>query len=257
MALHRPHGEEPEYLADFVFHPDTPPNLVDDVVADTVAVFTRSADAGAYLRAIIGTDQQAAIDALLGRGARREAEFIRTRKTLHDEDVAALAAYSVSGVDIVPWAEVLHRGLEESVRRLQYDTFSEHFGNMSKTPQDWRNHLGSRSFAPDFSIAAVDGAGDVLGYVLGSVFTAGANGSQERSAHTDYIGVRADQRKRGIGELMLRKIWLSARERGLLLASLGTDINNRSNAHLLYRRLGYLPVETQFAYRIETGENTK
>ena len=80
-------------------------------------------------------------------------------------------------------------------------------------------------------------------------------GSAEISAHTDYIGVRSDQRQRGIGEFLLKKIWLAALRRGFTVASLGTDINNRSNAHLLYRRLGYVAVEHQSAYRIdsETG----
>ena len=87
--------------------------------------------------------------------------------------------------------------------------------------------------------------------MLGSTFTAGAAPDDERSAHTDYIGVRGDQRKRGIGELLLRKIWLAALRRGLTVASLGTDIHNRSNAHLLYQRLGYVTVERQFAYRID------
>ena len=62
--------------------------------------------------------------------------------------------------------------------------------------------------------------------------------TEERSAHTDYIGVRRDRRRHGIGELLLKKIWLAALRRGLVVASLGTDINNKSNAHLLYHRLG-------------------
>lgn len=258
-ALHQPHGEEPEFLADFVFDPDTPPNLVDDVVAGAVTLFQEAAGPvpDGYLRVIIGTDQQAAIDALVGRGGRREAEFIRTRKPLHDENAAVLGGASLPGVEVLTWSEVVHRELGEQVRRLQYDTFLEHFGNMSKTPEVWRHHLESRSFAPDFSIAALDERGEVIGYVLGSVFTAGAGGAEERSAHTDYIGVRRDQRRRGIGELLLRKIWLSALRRGYRVASLGTDINNRSNAHLLYRRLGYIAVEQQSAYRIERDAGSR
>ena len=134
---------------------------------------------------------------------------------------------------------------------MQFNTFLEHFGNMSKTPELWQRHIKSRSFTPDFSIATVDEAGDVVGYVLGSTYTTGVGASEERSAHTDYIGVRRGQRRRGIGEFLLKKIWLAALRRGLTIASLGTDINNRSNAHLLYRRLGYVAVENSFAYRID------
>jgi ribosomal protein S18 acetylase RimI-like enzyme len=149
---------------------------------------------------------------------------------------------------------VLDHGLGEQVRRLQYDTFLEHFGNMSKTPEAWEHHIHSRQFTPDFSNAAIDARGEVVGYVLGSTYTAGPAGAGERSAHTDYIGVRDDLRRRGIGEFLLQKVWLAALRRGLDVASLGTDINNRSKAHLLYQRLGYVAVERQFAYRIDGGD---
>ena len=144
------------------------------------------------------------------------------------------------------------RGLLEQVRRLQYNTFLEHFGNMSKTPELWDHHLHSRLFTPDFSVAAVTDDEEVVGYVVGSTYTAGPAGTEERSAHTDYIGVRRDRRRQGIAELLLKKVWLAALQRGLTVASLGTDINNRSNAHLLYARLGYVAIEHQSAYRIDT-----
>lgn len=251
-ALHPPHGVQPELLADFVFDPDSPPNVVEGVVSALLSRFQDEATAvpGAFLRVFIGADQQSVIDMLGARGARQEGQFIRTRKPLHGIDVAALEAAAVDGVSVLWWPEVLSRGLGERVRRLQYDTFLEHFGNMSKTPDAWQQHIESRSFAPDFSLAAVS-ANTVVGYVLGSTYTAGAGASEERSAHTDYIGVRRDARRRGIGELLLRKVWLAAVRRGHDVASLGTDINNRSNAHLLYRRLGYVAVEHQFAYRID------
>lgn len=92
----------------------------------------------------------------------------------------------------------------------------------------------------------------MFGYVLGSVYTAGAAPGEERSAHTDYIGVRRDQRRRGIAELLLRRIWLAGLRRGLSVASLGTDINNGSKAHELYARLGYVAVEHDSAYRIDS-----
>lgn len=252
--LRSPHGIDlAEIGADFVFDPDAPAAVVDDIVGATVDRFHSAARgvAGAYLRVIIGTDQRAALDALIARGAWQEAEFIRTRKPLDGEDADALAAVAVPGLTVLSWPEVIDRGLGEQVRRLQHATFLEHFGNMSKTPEAFAHHLHSRSFTPDFSVAAVDTSGDVVGYVLGSTFTAGAAPDEERSAHTDYIGVRHDQRKRGIGELLLRKIWLAALRRGLTVASLGTDIANRSNAHLLYRRLGYVAVENQYGYRID------
>jgi ribosomal protein S18 acetylase RimI-like enzyme len=158
---------------------------------------------------------------------------------------------------VVSWPDVIDGGFGEQVRQLQYDTFSEHFGNMSKTPQRWQHHLESRSFTPDFSVAAVDDASVVVGYVLGSTYTVGIGADELRSAHTDYIGVRRDRRLRGTAELLLRKIWLAALRRGFTAASLGTDIDNASKAHLLYRRLGYVAVQDSYAYRIDAKGRAK
>ncbi|WP_029112878.1 GNAT family N-acetyltransferase [Mycobacterium sp. URHB0044] len=254
-VLYEPHGLQPEILADFVFDPTAPAHLVEDVVADTVARFRREAASlpDAFLRTFIGTAQQPAIDVLIRHGARQEGQFIRTRKPLDGEDADALDAEAIDGLTLLAWPEVVSRGLLEQVRQLQFDTFLEHFGNMSKTPEAWQHHIESRAFTPDFSIAVVTEDDQVVGYVLGSTYTAGVSPGEERSAHTDYIGVRRDQRKRGIGEFLLKKIWLTALRRGFTVASLGTDIHNRSNAHLLYERLGYVAVEHQFAYRIDSN----
>jgi ribosomal protein S18 acetylase RimI-like enzyme len=254
-ALHQPHGVEPEVSAALVLDPATPAEIVAHVVDAAVARFGEEAAGipGAYLRVFLGADRHIVIDALIGHGARLEGEFIRTRKSLLGEDRRELDAATIDGITVLPWSQVLSQGLVEQVRQLQYDTFLEHFGNMSKSPETWHHHVHSRLFTPDFSVAAVDGTGDVVGYVLGSTYTSGTAGSEERSAHTDYIGVRRDQRKRGIAELLLGKIWLAALRRGLVAASLGTDINNRSNAHLLYRRIGYVTVEKQAAYRIDSA----
>ncbi|MGV0814414.1 GNAT family N-acetyltransferase [Mycolicibacterium boenickei] len=256
-ALHRPDGAEPEVLGDFVFGPSVASATVDAVVGATVDVFRRVAAPGAYLRVYIGADQPAAIEALVRRGAHRERQFVATRKPLLGEDPAALAAAHIEGLTVLSWPEVISGGYAEQVRQLQFDTFREHFGNMSKTPQRWEHHLHSRAFNPDFSIAAVDGAGVVVGYVLGSTYTTGAGADEELSAHTDYIGVRRDLRTRGTGELLLRKIWLAALRRGFTVASLGTDINNASNAHELYRRLGYVAVRDQYAYRIDSDRSIR
>lgn len=258
-ALHRPHGLQSELLADFVFDPATPVPVVDDAVASVVARFAREAAVipGAFLRSFIGTDQPAARDAVICLGATEEGRFIRTRKPLGGADIDELAALTLPGLTLLSWPEVLDRGLAEQVRRLQYDTFLEHFGNMSKTPEIFAHHIASRSFTPDFSNAVIDAGGDVVGYVLGSTYTYLAGAGEERSAHTDYIGVRRDQRRAGIGEFLLRKVWLAALRRGLTIASLGTDINNASKAHLLYERLGYVAVERQSAYRIDSRGSTR
>ncbi|UGU33472.1 GNAT family N-acetyltransferase [Mycolicibacterium smegmatis] len=256
-ALHGPDTEEPEVLGTFVFAPSAPIQAVRDIVGDSVDHFHRVATPGSYLRVYIGADQPAAIAALTETGARRERQFISTRRSLLGEDSDQLAAEHIDGLTVLSWPQVISGGFGEEVRRLQFDTFSEHFGNMSKTPQRWEHHLHSRAFTPDFSLAAVDRDGVVVGYVLGSTYSVLTDRGEERSAHTDYIGVRRDRRERGTGELLLKKIWLAALRRGLTAASLGTDINNASNAHVLYRRLGYVAVRDEYAYRIDADGSTK
>lgn len=256
-ALHQPDTAEPEVLGHFVFGPATPKDAVSATVGATVAHFHHVAPPGSYLRVYIGADQPVAIGALVDHGARRERQFVSTRKSLTGEDPAVLAAARIDGLTVLSWPEVVTGGFGEQVRQLQFDTFSEHFGNMSKTPQRWHHHLNSRAFNPDFSLAAVDRDSVVIGYVLGSTYTVGTGAAEERSAHTDYIGVRRDRRLRGTGELLLRKVWLAALNRGFTAASLGTDIDNASKAHLLYRRLGYVTVADQYAYRIDIDESTK
>ncbi len=253
-VLHPPHGLQPEILAEFVFAASVPATVIDDAVDGIVARFQLESTTipGAFLRSFIGAEQQVALDGLIRHGATEEGRFIRTRKPLDREDVDELEALTLPGFRYLSWPEVIAGGLGEQVRQLQYDTFLEHFGNMSKTPEIFAHHIQSRSFTPDFSNAAIDADGQVVGYVLGSTYSHLAGTLEERSAHTDYIGVRRDQRKAGIGEFLLRKVWLAALRRGLTVASLGTDINNASKAHLLYERLGYVAVEHQSAYRIDS-----
>jgi ribosomal protein S18 acetylase RimI-like enzyme len=257
-ALFRPRGREPQVRAQFVFDPLVPPDAVDVIVGGEVERFHREAAAipAAFLRVIV-EDGSAAVAALTRRGAWQEAEFIGTRKALGTETVSDLESAAIGGVTVLTWPGVIGAGIDEQVRQLQYDTFIEHFGDLSKSPEQWRHHLASREFAPDFSFAAIDTSGDLVGYVLGSQFTRGPAPSEELSAHTQYIGVRSDLRRTGIAELLLKKVWAAALRRGLSVASLGTDVRNRTHAHLLYRRLGYLPVEHEFAYRIDFSEDPR
>lgn len=248
--LRKPHGNE--ICAEFVFDPVAPTAAVDEVVGSAVAHFhdETTDQPAAYLRATVGRDQQDAIEALTRRGASREAEFVWTRKPLDGESATQLAALAIPGLAVLSWPALISRGLGEQVRLLHDATFLGHRGIASKAPAAFDHHIRNRAFTPDFSNAAVDGTGTVVGYVLGSTFTAGAAPNNGRSAHTDYIGVCPDQRNRGIGELLLRKVWLAALRRGFTAASLDADTDNRGDAHLLHRRLGYVSMQSRYAYRI-------
>jgi ribosomal protein S18 acetylase RimI-like enzyme len=52
------------------------------------------------------------------------------------------------------------------------------------------------------------------------------------------LGVRRPWRRRGIGEALLRRVFVEYHRRGTNRVSLGVDASNRSGATRLYERLG-------------------
>jgi ribosomal protein S18 acetylase RimI-like enzyme len=244
--------------AEFVFDPAAPAAAVDEVIGSAAAEFLAEAgdQAAAFMRAIVGADQRNVIEALSRLGASREAEFVRMHKPLAGEVAAELATATIPGLSVLNWPTVISRGLGERVWRLHHQTFPEPLYNPFASREAFDRHVRSRAFTPDFSGAAVDGSGEVLGYVLGSTLTTGAAPHDVRSVHVDYIGVRADQRSRGIGELLVRKVWLAALRRGFTCSSLEIDVDNGSKAHRPYRRLGYVPLQSRYSYRIDAARDS-
>ena len=257
-VLHSPHGEQPEILSTLLTRPDLPLPLADHLLLDQIRAFDRigrSLGPGAFLRFIQGDRQEAVVRALLHRGARIETRFYRLRRSLAYDDETALDRAAVPGFRLLPWADVLACGLSEAVRQLQYDTFREHFGNMSKTREDWPGFIGNPGFARDYSFALTrEGNSEVVGYALASFYSDDSGPGFETLPHIDYIGVAKEFRGQGLAKLILQKFWLEALRRGHRAVSLGSDIFNRTGSVWLYLGQGYAPVEHQASYRFDLGD---
>ncbi|MCS5724087.1 GNAT family N-acetyltransferase [Herbiconiux sp. CPCC 203407] len=239
---------------------DAPEGLAAAAVAALVAGFTESAPSKRSLRVFSTVDPSPLSAALAAAGFGIEASFWGKRRAVAVTD-AALP--SVPGITVLGWAEVEARGLGELVRQAQHETFLHHFGELSKDEAAWRHHLAGPVFEPRFSFAALAGADDpvvagggvlggvqVAGYALGSNYTDDALGHREVNAHTDYIGVRAPWRRRGIARLLLAHVWHAALEAGLPAASLGVDTANEHDAAALYDALGYRTLHHNAAWSL-------
>ncbi|MET9697926.1 GNAT family N-acetyltransferase [Streptomyces sp. NPDC006529] len=114
---------------------------------------------------------------------------------------------------------------------LVEDTFAAHFGHVERAYGPWLDHLDARDL--DWSlvwIASLPAAGDV-----GVLLTRDDRTSMGWLSH---IGVRADQRGRGIGGHLLRHGFAVYAARGRSTVGLGVDTANESGALGLYERHG-------------------
>ncbi|WP_345150292.1 GNAT family N-acetyltransferase [Arthrobacter ginkgonis] len=193
-------------------------------------------------------------EALLRRGFAKERSFFGMRRPVAAADAVAP---SLPGFTVLDWDAVRERDLLEQVRQAQHETFLEHFGELSKDPETWRRYLQGHEFEPKYSFAVLDdGAAEptVAGYVLGSNYTDDTLGFRDVNAHTSYIGVRRQWRRKGLAALLLGTLWARVHELGVDAVSLGVDQQNGSNAGRLYASLGYEAISSAAAYRYTEPE---
>jgi len=244
-----------EFRAELVVDPTAEVHVVRDAVTSLVkaAAWRRPGTDSDSVVLVIGAEQDRLVRALTEVGFAEERRFAVEQRPLNETSAGvnnSAAAAASAGLEIVDWAEIERRQLGDEVRRLQFRTFAEHWGNLSKTAEEWDHHVTGPEFAPEFSAAVIDpGPGLVVAYVLGSRSRTVSAFGEQVYAHTDYIGVDAAYRRRGIAALLLSAVWESAVAHGVTTASLGVDVENSSNARGLYESLGYQTVGYHVAYR--------
>ncbi|MDJ0385431.1 GNAT family N-acetyltransferase [Streptomyces sp. G-G2] len=111
------------------------------------------------------------------------------------------------------------------------DAFASHFGHVERAYEPWLDHLDARDL--DWSLvwlASLPALGDV-----GVLLTRDDRTSMGWLSH---IGVRADQRGRGIGGHLLRHGFAVYAGRGRDTVGLGVDTGNETGALALYERHG-------------------
>ncbi|MEU8772691.1 GNAT family N-acetyltransferase [Streptomyces sp. NPDC048606] len=130
----------------------------------------------------------------------------------------------------------------ERAHRLIETTFAAHFGHVDRPYETWLDHLDARRL--DWSlvwIASLPAEGDV-----GVLLTRDDRTSMGWISH---LGVREDQRGRGIGGFLLRHGFAAYAARGRETVGLGVDTHNETGALALYEAHGMGP-----HYAVDTWE---
>lgn len=125
---------------------------------------------------------------------------------------------------------------------LVEQTFAAHFGHVERAYEPWLDHLDARAL--DWSltwIAALPGAGDV-GVLL-------SRDDRTSMGWLSHLGVREDQRGRGIGGFLLRHGFAAYAARGRGTVGLGVDTANETGALALYEAHGM-----RLHYAVDTWE---
>ncbi|RRH95277.1 N-acetyltransferase [Mesorhizobium tamadayense] len=95
----------------------------------------------------------------------------------------------------------------------------------------WPRISGDAQFDPDLCFLVIDGKGLLAGAAL--CWTSG---------FVKDLAVHPDSRGRGIGEALMRHVFLTFRDRGAAYVDLKTDTVENAAAFRLYERLGMVPV---------------
>lgn len=243
----------PGWHANVVLSRDVEEASADLLWAHIVEAFHahRPADpAPSNLRVFESRDHATALRSAGAHGFAQERTFHARRRPVTPTDRTASAP---EGLTVIGWEEVFDLGLSEQARHVQYVTFLEHFGGLSKSPSAWEQHLRGPVFAPELSVAVL--AADqpvptVVGVLLASRYTDDSSGVRESQAHADYIGVLPEWRRRGVAEAAIRAHVARAFERGYTAVSLGVDtVNDAANS--VYQRLGYEITGGSAAFRLD------
>ncbi len=119
-------------------------------------------------------------------------------------------------------ARAAHEVIEEA--------FAEHWGWVPRSFEDWSKHrMSGPAFDPTLWFVATDGD-RAAGVLVGEV--------DEGTGWVHTLGVRRGDRRRGIGEALLRTAIVAFAARGVPLVSLDVDAANETGATALYERVG-------------------
>ncbi|MFE4835099.1 GNAT family N-acetyltransferase [Arthrobacter sp. NPDC056691] len=149
------------------------------------------------------------------------------------------------GLELVP----MDPGLSEAVRLAHNQVFADHWGSEPRDEEAWGFVINDPLARPDLSAVVLAGStGEVVGYQLAShdPDTAVTRGFTE--GYTDLLGVRREYRGRGIAQALLADAMRRFAAAGMDKASLDVDSENPTGAMALYRKMGYVPVNTSLAW---------
>jgi len=138
---------------------------------------------------------------------------------------------------------------DEILVKVWCEAFADHYGIL-KQPfeaelEEWRQLMRNDDFDPGLWFLAYDTEdGSIVGLCICS---AGSPGDTERGRIRD-VGVRPAWRRRGIGRALLLHAFGELATRGIKIAVLSVDTENKSGAPALYQGVGMRSVRASHTY---------
>lgn len=136
----------------------------------------------------------------------------------------------VAGIEIRPFAS----GEEAAVHECMNDAFRDHWGSHDESLEEWvHEHVGGQGYAPELWRIAWRGE-----RAAGALIAHAQADEDATLGSVGMLGVRRDERRRGIAEALLRSSFVAFAERGSAGALLHVDATSQTGAVRLYERLG-------------------
>jgi GNAT superfamily N-acetyltransferase len=149
------------------------------------------------------------------------------------------APADIAGIDV----RTLDRGQERQVYECAADAFRDHWGDGFSSEDSWlhRHVHASESFDPDLWYLAWEGE-----RLVGMLLSAADSEEDPELGYVGLLGVRREARRRGVGEALLRRSFVTFYELGKRGAQLVVDSESSTGADRLYERVG-MTAQPRFA----------
>jgi len=157
----------------------------------------------------------------------------------------ALDAPVPEGIDVAPWDP----GCQEEVRLVRNAAFADHWGSTVRTQESFAHWMDGSTTRLDLSFVARR-EGRVVGYSINEHYPEDAEVTGRIDGWIANLGVLKDERGRGIASALIAASVEAFRRVGFDHALLDVDSANPSNAHELYRRLGFELLQTEVALEL-------
>jgi mycothiol synthase len=149
------------------------------------------------------------------------------------------------GITIEPWDPAL----QEDVRAARNAAFADHWGSTVRTPESFAHWMEGSTTRLDLSFVARR-AGQVVGYSINEHYPDDSEVTGRVDGWIANLGVLKEERGRGIASALIAASIEAFRDVGFDHAMLDVDSANPTNAHELYRRLGFELLQTEVAHEL-------
>lgn len=148
--------------------------------------------------------------------------------------------------EVAPKCRPLQHGEEDRLTEIQNRSFTGSWGYNPNTLEEVAYWTSVSSFSPEDIILAYDGD-IVVGYCVTGTVYRGEGATSEKRGRISMLGVDPDYRGRGVGKVVLLAGLSHLRNKGLHVARLTVDSENRA-ANALYRSVGFRVCGTALWY---------